>query len=397
MPPSAPAPRRRSRAWRWAPLAAAPSPPPPPPRRRPGRRHLTARPSPAQEVADLPFDFLRAPSACIVLAARGLHGVGLWAAACACACGGDADAAGAPLALLRRAGGAAAPLRLTRAELEPLWDEWWAGAGPGLPPPLPAPGAAPPPADWRTLYAARGLALAASPAALALDAVATIAHALAALPTASSAAPLVVHLAGAAREAEAWPLLLELAPAAGRRVDAHLIGPEVPPWAHGRRVELAGGDGAGADADAGAPDTAVTLWHGLYHDVWREAGGAGGALPAPGLLAAPNAGLAAYAAWRPTLELLRAWREGGASSSAGLLTDADRANHAMAAPPRPVRVLITDYSEEAALRAAAAVDTAVGAAPGAVALNPLRAPLLRRAADNRLPAASNAFAFEFDF
>ncbi len=338
---------------------------------------------------------MRAPSACAVLAARGLHGVGLWAAACAC--GGDADAAGAPLALLRRAGSASAPLRLARAELAPLWDVWWAGAGPGPPPPLPAPGAAPPPGDWRALYAARGLDPA-SPAALALDAAATIARALAALPPARSAELLVVHVAGAAREAAAWPLLLELAPAAGRRVDAHLIGPEVPPWAHGRRVELAGaGSGGDGSSEVNAPDTAITFWRGLYHDVWREAGGAGGALPAPDLLAAPNAGLAAYAAWRPTLELLRAWREAhrvlSLSSPAGPLTLTD---HAMVAPPRPVRVLITDYSEEAALRAAAAVRGVVGAAPGAVALNALRAPLLRRTADNRLPVASNAFAFEFD-
>eukprot|EP00850_Spirogloea_muscicola_P020532 SM000219S06677 [mRNA] locus=s219:85674:88724:- [translate_table: standard] len=88
----------------------------------------------------------------------------------------------------------------------------------------------------------------------------------------------------------------------------------------------------------------------------------------PDLVLAPDAGLAAYTTWQPTLKLL---------SSAGCAA------------------VFTDYCEEAALLAARAM---AAAAPLAkpfvqVQVNPFRCPYPQHSSDFLLPAFSNAFMF----
>lgn len=68
--------------------------------------------------------------------------------------------------------------------------------------------------------------------------------------------PLVLHLLGPQRELDAWPLLLELGCLLppGQQLEVHLMGPEVPPWAHGRSVHVA----PPADGPCGRPGCSCT-------------------------------------------------------------------------------------------------------------------------------------------
>ena len=135
--------------------------------------------------------------------------------------------------------------------------------------------------------------------------------------------------------------------------------------------------------------TQVRTHRGLYHEVSHT-------LPAPCLVVAPNAGVAAFAEWVPTLRAL-----------------------AHAKPP--AAVVITDFTEEAALMGASIIAEVVGTLCGGVAdadgnkkdgdkrdkrdtsrpelrllpvaRNPFRQPLSSRGNDNALPTYSNGFTF----
>ena len=202
-----------------------------------------------------------------------------------------------------------------------------------LPPPLlactlQAPAGAAPPASWEDYYALRGLPLE-SPAALVLHAVLTLSAAAArSLPqqrqqkdqeVCRQAPPLVLHLLGVRHEMDAWPLLLELGCLLprGLHTRVHLVGPEVPDWAHGNCVTVeaaapadAGGCGdpgcscanqaAGVStlvpaaakgevhhAGAGVGGMTLHFWRGAWHDLAAELARLGGF---PHAVVAPNAG-----------------------------------------------------------------------------------------------------------
>eukprot|EP00887_Chlorella_sp_A99_P001168 scaffold14.g1168.t1 len=143
---------------------------------------------------------------------------------------------------------------------------------------------------------------------------------------------LVVHCLGPQRELDQWPALLELGcllPHLDIRL--HLVGPDVPPWAHTRSVTVgspsaartcgrhgcscSSGDG-GADGAEGqqrqgqqvrdeqAVGSVCLHFHrGCYHELAGELGAQRGA---PHLVVGLNAGLAAYLSWVPTLQRLAA-------------------------------------------------------------------------------------------
>lgn len=82
--------------------------------------------------------------------------------------------------------------------------------------------------------------------------------------------PLVLHLVGPQRELDAWPLLLELGCLLppSQQLEVHLVGPEVPPWAHGRALRVP----PPADGPCGRPGCSCARAEGLH--------GAGAAHPA---------------------------------------------------------------------------------------------------------------------
>lgn len=196
--------------------------------------------------------------------------------------------------------------------------------------------------------------------------------------------------------------------ASSREVHLHLVGPEVP----SRGVAAATAtdeEGSGGDDDDDADDdnraakrrrrrdtnkriVVIHTHRGLYHEVLADrssaaaAGGDGGEggivrgddspplpLPPASLVVAPNAGLAAFTSWMPTLR-------------------------ALAAAPAPV--VVTDFTEEAARMGAALVAEVFSSTVSTgerrllpVARNPFRQPLSSRGNDNVLPTYSNGFTF----
>lgn len=98
--------------------------------------------------------------------------------------------------------------------------------------------------------------------------------------------PLVLHLLGPQRELDAWPLLLELGCLLppGQRVELHLIGPEVPPWAHARGLHVP----QPAEGPCGRPGCSCAEAEGL-----RSAGAAHPACQAGTAAAAGCAGVPA--------------------------------------------------------------------------------------------------------
>ena len=220
----------------------------------------------------------------------------------------------------------------------------------------------------------------------------------------------------------------------GRELHLHLIGPEVPSCGvvtttmttttTTSKPALQAGDDAqdnGDDADGdrraakrrrrhtrsrsgGGAVVTIYTHRGLYHEVVvghgrpsaaagaRGLGLRGGGddgeegdeesslLPPPALVVAPNAGLAAFTSWMPTVRVLLA-----------------------ASAP----VVLTDFTEEAACMGAALLAEAVRTAVGGggcggggrrmlpVARNPFRQPMSSMGNDNALPTYSNGFTFGF--
>ena len=200
--------------------------------------------------------------------------------------------------------------------------------------------------------------------------------------------PLVIHLLGAEKELDQAPAFARFLSRAwrgdafralvARRVEVHMVGPEVPKgW---RPITSRG---ASNDGDEGAPSVTVYAHRGLYHDAVAAAEAraprslmpdtnAGTLAAAPDLVVCPDAGIAAFASWAPTIDLVL------------------RAN---------VPALVTDLTAEAA-RAAAAIwrrrATGRGApsvADADVALNPFRRVLSARGNDTAAPTYANGFGF----
>lgn len=300
-----------------------------------------------EELQQQPFSFAQELTAgidagtatmCGFLRRHGLHGRGLWRRECPCD--------------LHQPWGTLAP-----ASALPV-SEIYAGGNPAE---LPAPAvrSAGPSAEcrsWSDLYALRGLP-SSCPAALLLDGPLTLYRSVMwALEDSLVPQHLVVHLLGPQRELDIWPVFAEVArllvaTMAASTVDLLMIGPDVPQHMDNKAESL--GDGF----------MQLTFRRGLYHDLCGQMQCDSGQ---PHLIFAPNAGLAAYPSWVPTLRSL----------------------------PRGVPIVFTDYCEEAALRAASMVKVLTGA-PLALPLcvNPFRRPASSQGRDNALPSFSNGFMF----
>ena len=264
---------------------------------------------------------------------------------------------------------------------------------------------------WPRLYARLGLPLT-SRAALALSTAATVWRAAQLCVSAASPGrephdddahprPFVIHIIGVEKELDQAETIAEMIRRLGvgttREVRVWLVGPEAereggePEDANGPRANRHAEDDANRRSakrarrdDDSYPRVIVRARRGLYHDVASAAESAGDATPTEpaSLVVAPNAGVAAFESWAPTVRLLV------------------RGN----AP-----VVITDFTEEAARMAREAWmgcaregtgdkrgDDVGGSSRGRcteVTSNPLRQPMSAAGSDTALPAYSNGFVF----
>ncbi|CAH9085325.1 unnamed protein product [Cuscuta europaea] len=105
------------------------------------------------------------------------------------------------------------------------------------------------------------------------------------------------------------------------------------------------------------------LYSGYYHDRYRDLSKDS----FPNLIIAPNAGIAAYRSWLPTIELIKEMR---------------------------VPAIFSDYCEEACLLATSCINSISGSRPSIpIQLNPFRQPLAVEDSALFLPCYSNCFLF----
>lgn len=210
---------------------------------------------------------------------------------------------------------------------------------------------------------------------------------------------LTIHLVGAEKELDQWPVLLELgALLPSTTIDLHLVGPEMPDWADGRSVSVpspppaAAGDSEGGSSGGSSRDSSSSInihFHsGMYGELAAPSAGSVGSSSEPGsigsapdLVVAPNAGLGAYMSWIPALMHIA----DGMAGPAG----------------KPELFLFTDYIEESVHIGRKNVGSVLGRGArlgGALAqserieLNPFRKPCLQRKKCDALPHFANGFA-----
>ncbi|GAQ79271.1 hypothetical protein KFL_000270300 [Klebsormidium nitens] len=178
--------------------------------------------------------------------------------------------------------------------------------------------------------------------------------------------PLRIHYLGPERELDQVAVFAELAwllPVP--QIEVCFIGPRVPATRDGGSVELSirnADEGLDVTSSPRHAGVRVKFFKGLYHEVVSERAQQVG--PAD-LVIAPNAGLAAYTTWQPTIALL---------NSPG-------------SPP----AFFTDYCEEATCLAAQVLTSCGARLTHEVQPNPFRQPWRIRARDNALPSFSNGF------
>jgi hypothetical protein len=275
---------------------------------------------------------------CSLLQSWGLHGQGMWAAACDCS----------------------HPAPSLGWTLPP-------SSCPCKPPPHPPPHQL---QTWEDYYNWREIPFH-SPAALLLHWPLSVYHALWLSQLGALTSVFCVHYLGPERELGQLPVfaeLLALLPAV--EISIEFIGPAVPEARDGESFLFSTfaccGDGECAckkrDAVSKGSVTA-RLWRGLYHERYPEMGSS----RPPDLIFAANAGVAAFPSWHRTIQLIESL---------------------------DVPALFTDYCEEAAVLA---VETITRGSHRSLAfpvqVNPFRQPLSPSHKDLDLPTFSNAFIF----
>ncbi|BBN15007.1 zinc finger MYND domain-containing protein 15 [Marchantia polymorpha subsp. ruderalis] len=231
--------------------------------------------------------------------------------------------------------------------------------------------------DWASYYSWRSLPLE-SPVALILHWPLTLYHAFCLIWKHSSTfranveRACVIHYLGPEKELdmlEAFSELLALLP--HRHVHIDMIGPGVSASRDGKALDLneypkcldedclcKTSRGSGVKVRG---RVTIKLWRGLYHERYSELE------TSPHFIFAPNAGLAAFPSWQPTLRLILSSK---------------------------VPAIFTDYCEEAADLALRSVSPACSSPPTHnVQLNPFRQPLCPRDKQLNLPTYSNCFLF----
>ncbi|RLM87412.1 zinc finger MYND domain-containing protein 15 [Panicum miliaceum] len=159
----------------------------------------------------------------------------------------------------------------------------------------------------------------------------------------------------------------------GVQIHIELVGPEVPKSRDGEVVNIpryarCSDESCCCKSSIGSEDSSCTavrlkLWKGFYHercsDIMKDSN--------PHLIVAPNAGVAAYPSWMPTIEIIR---------------------------QTGIPAIFTDFCEEAAYLASCCISSITGQPLKIpIQVNPFRQPV---AADNSalyLPCYSNCFIF----
>ncbi|KAK9113933.1 hypothetical protein Syun_020730 [Stephania yunnanensis] len=235
--------------------------------------------------------------------------------------------------------------------------------------------------NWRSYYDWRCIPLN-SPVAVLLHWPLTIYHSiqLAAsinlLPEISN--KLLIHYLGPDKELCQLSVFKELhALFPDLKLHIELIGPAVPQFRNGERMTLTGyakcleidcycksrAENGGRYPFDKSSGVSLGFHKGFYHDLFKDV------LKEsfPHVIIAPNAGIAAYSSWLPTIELIKDMN---------------------------VPTIITDYCEEAAYLAASCITTVTShplSIP--VQLNPFRQPLVMEDTALYLPCYSNCFIF----
>nr|XP_027097641.1 zinc finger MYND domain-containing protein 15-like isoform X7 [Coffea arabica] len=187
-----------------------------------------------------------------------------------------------------------------------------------------------------------------------------------------------IHYLGPEKELQqlgAFGELIALFPGAGVRID--FVGPAIPQERDGERIDICSyaqctdrDCECKSDMHFAKPlsdrscSVTLQLHAGCYHDVYTELMKQDSF---PDLIIAPNAGIAAYKSWLPTIELIKEIK---------------------------VPAVFSDFCEEASLLATRCVSSITGSLPSIpIQLNPFRQPLAIEDSALLLPCYSNCFLF----
>ncbi|XP_010043830.2 zinc finger MYND domain-containing protein 15 isoform X3 [Eucalyptus grandis] len=197
------------------------------------------------------------------------------------------------------------------------------------------------------------------------------------ISTIGTSKELRVHYVGPEKELLQLPAFGELqALFPGMRMHIELVGPAVPEHRDGETIKV-GGYAQCSDTDCDCKSTSsqgsksldtaydstviLQLRRGCYHDIYRNISEES----FPHLIVAPNAGIAAYSSWLPTIELI----------------------HKMNVP-----AVFSDYCEEACHLATRCINTVAGISFSLpIQLNPFRQPMAVEDNALLLPCYSNCF------
>ncbi|KAJ8569861.1 hypothetical protein K7X08_006438 [Anisodus acutangulus] len=162
------------------------------------------------------------------------------------------------------------------------------------------------------------------------------------------------------------------------RIQIDLVGPAIPEERNGERIELRdyahctetnckckfSTESFGPTSlQSGSSAINLKLHAGYYHDCYKDLMKGS----PPNLIIAPNAGIAAYRSWLPTIELIKEIK---------------------------VPAFFSDYCEEACNLATSCLSSVTGASPTIpIQLNPFRQPLAVEDSALLLPCYSNCFIF----
>lgn len=162
----------------------------------------------------------------------------------------------------------------------------------------------------------------------------------------------------------------------GLSIRLQLVGPDVPQHMDGEIISLCGYTPCmEEDCDCKCSSeilkpsnksaVSLQLYRGFYHDRYSDITKDS---PPPHIVIAPNAGIAAYPSWLPTLELIKEMK---------------------------VRAVFSDYCEEACHLAACCIRTITGEQPLSlpIGLNPFRQPMTVEESSLFIPCYSNCFIF----
>jgi len=198
---------------------------------------------------------------------------------------------------------------------------------------------------------------------------------------------LVIHVIGAEKELDqasyfAWFLSRAWRGEAfresiARDVEVHMVGPEVPRGF--TPVERRSGDD-----ESNAPRVTVYGHRGLYHDVIHAtltSESRGTLLTAPDVIVCPDAGIAAFTSWVPTIDVIL--RSGAPAVVTDLTAEAAR----LAAKIWRSRAALFSATRECV--------SAFGSDAYSVALNPFRRVMSARGNDTQAPTYANGFGFQW--